>query len=79
VNGYPLLGVFWTTLWFFLFVAWMYVLIGIITDIFRSPDLSGWATALWVLFVMVFPWLGVVMYLIVRGDTLHNRYPAARS
>ena len=74
MDNYPLLNLFWTMLWFFLFVAWIYVLVGIISDVFRSPDLSGLAKALWTLFVIVLPWLGVVAYLIARGDNMHERY-----
>jgi hypothetical protein len=77
VSGYPLLNLFWTTLWFFLFVAWIYVLISIVADIFRSADLNGLSKALWVLFVIVLPWLGVVVYLIARGDNMHERYTSA--
>jgi len=53
MNDYPLLNLFWTMLWFFLFVAWIYLLIVVVTDIFRSDDLSGWGKALWVLFVVI--------------------------
>ncbi len=69
----PLLDLFWTTLWFFLFIAWIWLLISIIADIFRSDDLSGWAKALWILFVIVVPWLGVLIYLIARGDSMQER------
>ncbi|MET0642182.1 MAG: PLDc N-terminal domain-containing protein, partial [Jiangellaceae bacterium] len=66
MNDYPLLNLFWTMLWFFLFVAWIYLLIVVVTDIFRSDDLSGWGKALWVLFVVIVPWLGILVYLIAR-------------
>ena len=69
----PLLDLFWTMLWFFLFIAWIWLLISIITDIFRSDDLSGWAKALWILFVIIVPWLGALIYLIARGDTMQKR------
>lgn len=69
----PLLDLFWTTLWFFLFIAWIWVLISIVADIFRSDDMSGWAKALWGLFVIVVPWLGVLIYLIARGDSMQER------
>jgi Phospholipase_D-nuclease N-terminal len=71
---YPLLNLFWTMLWFFLLLAWFWVLVGVISDIFRSPNLSGWVKAGWTLFVIVLPWLGVVVYLIARGDHMHERY-----
>ena len=46
-SSYPLLDIFWTMLWFFLFLTWIWLLIAIFADIFRSPDLSGWGKALW--------------------------------
>jgi len=73
MNDYPLLNLFWTMLWFFLFVAWIYLLIVVVTDIFRSDDLSGWGKALWVLFVVIVPWLGILVYLIARGDKMSAR------
>jgi hypothetical protein len=76
MNDYPLLNLFWTMLWFFLFVAWIYLLIVIITDIFRSDDMSGWAKALWVLFILIIPFLGVLIYLIARGDKMSARAAA---
>jgi hypothetical protein len=63
----------WTMLWFFLWVAWIWLVVMIITDIFRSDDLSGWAKALWTLFVIVLPWLGILVYVIVRGDSMGRR------
>ena len=62
--------VFWSMLWFFLFVIWIWLLIGVFADIFRSQDLSGWGKALWTLFVIVLPYLGVFVYLIVRGHKM---------
>jgi hypothetical protein len=69
----PILDVFWSMLWFFLFIAWIWVLVAVIADTFRSDDLSGWAKALWVIFVMLIPWLGVLVYLIARGDKMADR------
>ena len=69
----PVLDVLWTMLIFFLFIAWIWVLISVIADIFRSDDLSGWAKALWVIFVIIIPWLGVLVYLIARGDSMAQR------
>ena len=60
-------------LWFFLFIAWIWLLFSIITDIFRSDDLSGWAKALWILFVIIVPWLGALIYLIARGGSMQER------
>ena len=67
---YPLLGVFWTTLWFFLFIAWLMVLFRVFADIFRSHDMGGFAKTLWVLFVLFVPFLGVLMYLLIRGHKM---------
>ena len=69
----PLLDLFWTMLWFFLLIAWIWLLISIITDIFRSDDLSGWTKALWTLFVIIVPWLGALIYLIARGGAMQER------
>jgi hypothetical protein len=62
--------VFWSMLWFFLFFIWIWLLIVVFGDIFRSRDLSGWAKALWVIFVVVLPYLGVFVYLIARGHKM---------
>jgi len=65
--------VFWDMLWFFLFVIWIWILISVFTDIFRSRDLGGGAKTLWVLFVILLPYLGVFVYLIARGGKMHER------
>jgi hypothetical protein len=64
--------VFLSFLWFFLFVVWIWLLIVVFTDIFRSPDLSGWGKALWTIFVIVLPYLGVFVYLIARGRKMQE-------
>jgi hypothetical protein len=64
--------VFWSMLWFFLFFIWIWLLIVIFGDIFRSPDLSGWGKALWSIFIIVLPYLGVLVYLIARGHKMHE-------
>jgi len=71
--SYPLLGAFWTICVIFLWVIWIWVLIWVFIDIFRSQDLSGWAKALWFLFVLFIPVIGVLVYLIARGDSMHDR------
>ena len=71
--SYPLLGAFWTILEIFLWVLWIWVLIYVFIDIFRSRDLSGWAKALWFIFVLFIPLIGVLVYLIARGDKMHER------
>jgi len=72
-SSYPLLNVFWSILIFFLWVIWIWVLIMVFFDIFRSRDLSGWAKAVWFVFVLLIPLIGVLVYLIVRGDKMHER------
>lgn len=62
--------VFWSFLWFFLWVIWFWLLIVIFSDIFRSRDLSGWGKALWTIFVVVLPYLGVLVYVIARGHKM---------
>jgi Short C-terminal domain len=71
--NYPLLNVFWTILEIFLWVIWIWILIWVFIDIFRSHDLPGWAKALWFLFVLFIPLVGVLVYLIVRGGSMHER------
>ena len=71
--SYPLLNIFWTMFEFFAWVAWLWVLIWVITDIFRSPDLSGGAKAGWFAFVFFIPLIGLLVYLIARGGEMHNR------
>ena len=68
-----LLQIFWSIFMFFLLVAWIWAVIGIISDVFRSNDLSGIAKGLWVLFIIVVPWLGVLSYLVIRGDGMQER------
>ncbi|HXN59699.1 MAG TPA: SHOCT domain-containing protein [Acidimicrobiales bacterium] len=70
---YPLGGVFLSMLYFFLFFIWIWILITVFMDIFRSPDLSGWLKALWSIFVIVLPFLGVFIYLIARGGKMQER------
>ena len=71
--SYPLLGAFWTILEVFLWVLWIWILIYVFIDIFRSRDLSGWAKALWFLFVLFIPLIGVLVYLIARGGKMQER------
>ena len=73
IRRYPLLNVFWSIFIFFLWVIWIWILISIFIDIFRSHDLSGWAKALWFLFVLFIPLIGVLVYLIARGGKMHER------
>ena len=70
---YPFLDVFWTMIIFFCWVAWIWVLIVIISDLFRRHDTSGWVKALWVIFLIVLPFLGVLIYLIANGSGMSRR------
>jgi ABC-type multidrug transport system fused ATPase/permease subunit len=72
-TSYPLLDAFLTMLWIFLFIIWIWLLIMVFSDIFRSRDLSGWGKALWVIGIIILPWLGVLIYLIARGGKMHER------
>ena len=71
-SSYPMAGVFWSIFIFFLWVIWIWILIWIFMDIFRSRDLSGGAKALWILFVIFLPMIGVLVYLIARGGKMHQ-------
>ncbi len=71
--SYPLLGAFWTILMIFLWVLWIWIVIYVFIDIFRSRDLSGWEKALWFVFVLILPLIGVLVYLIARGGKMHER------
>ncbi len=68
--GLGLLEIIWSIFVLFLLVAWVWVLISVVADIFRSKDLSGLSKALWVGFVIIIPWLGVLSYILVRGDRM---------
>jgi ABC-type multidrug transport system fused ATPase/permease subunit len=72
-SSYPLLNVFWSMFIFFLWIIWIWILITVFIDIFRSKDLSGGAKALWFLFVLFIPLIGVLVYLIARGGKMHER------
>jgi hypothetical protein len=69
----PLLDLFWSMLWIFIFFAWIWLVISIFIDIFRSDDLSGWGKAGWTIFVIILPLLGVLIYLIARGGEMQQR------
>ncbi|HVX20402.1 MAG TPA: SHOCT domain-containing protein [Acidimicrobiales bacterium] len=70
---YPLLDIFWTMLELFLFIVWIFLIVTIFMDIFRSHDMGGVAKFLWVLFIIVLPFLGAFVYLIARGGGMHER------
>jgi len=70
---YPLLNVFWTIIIVFAWVAWFWVLIIVISDLFSRHDIGGWAKALWMLFVIVVPFLGIFIYVISQGKGMGER------
>jgi ABC-type multidrug transport system fused ATPase/permease subunit len=72
-SSYPILDAFLTMLYFFLFIIWIWLLIMVFIDIFRSHDIGGLAKALWVIFIIILPFLGVFVYLIARGGKMHER------
>jgi len=70
---YPFLDVLWTMIIFFAWVIWIWILISILADLFRRHDVSGWSKALWVIFLILLPFLGVLIYLIVNGKGMAER------
>jgi Phospholipase_D-nuclease N-terminal/Short C-terminal domain len=75
-SSYPVLDAFLTMLYFFLFIIWIWLLITVFIDVFRSRDMGGGAKALWCIFVIILPFLGVFVYLIARGGKMHERAAA---
>ena len=71
-SSYPLLNAFWTMFIFFIWILWFFLLFRIIFDIFRSHDMGGGVKALWLIFVIILPFLGVFVYLIARGDKMRD-------
>ena len=72
-DNYPLLNLFLTMLYFFLWVAWIFLLFRIITDLFRDRTLSGGWKAVWIVVLLLFPFLGALVYLIARGGGMADR------
>jgi hypothetical protein len=68
-----LLGAFWTMFWFFIWILWFILLFRVFGDMFRSRDMSGWAKAVWLIFVILVPFLGVFVYLIAHGNAMSQR------
>jgi len=71
--GYPLLNALWTMVVFFLWIMFIWLLVTVWTDIFRRDDIDGWAKALWTVFTLLVPFLGVFVYLIVQGRAMQER------
>jgi hypothetical protein len=72
-DDFGLWEVFVSMFWFMLLFAWIWLLIVILSDLFRDRDLSGWGKAVWVLFIIILPWLGALVYLIARGSSMNER------
>ena len=70
---YPFLNIFWTMIIFFCWVIWIWMLVVILSDVFRRHDKSGWGKALWVVFLIVLPFLGVLVYLIANSSGMAER------
>jgi hypothetical protein len=70
---YPFMDVLWTMIIFFFWVIWIWIVITVLIDIFRRDDIGGWAKAAWVIFVVILPWLGVLVYLIAQHDGMQER------
>ena len=70
---YPFLDILWTMFIFFLFVIWIWILITVFTDVFRRKDIGGGSKALWIIFVILLPYLGVLVYLIANHDGMADR------
>lgn len=71
--NYPLLDTFLTMLWFFLWVLWLFLVFRVVVDVFRDDTLSGGAKAGWLIFILILPFVGVLAYLIARGDGMGRR------
>ena len=72
-SSYPFLDVLWSMVIFFAFVIWIWLLITVFADIFRRHDTSGWAKALWIIFIIVVPYLGVLIYIIAEHKGMAER------
>src|SRR4051794_22484491 len=70
---YPFIDIFWSTIIFFFWVIWIWIVITVLIDVFRRDDIGGFAKALWVIFVVILPWLGVLIYLIIEHDGMRDR------
>jgi uncharacterized membrane protein YcjF (UPF0283 family) len=70
---YPFLDVLWTMILFFAWVAWLWIVVTVFVDLFRRDDIGGWGKAGWVVFVIVLPFLGVLIYLIAQHDGMQER------
>ncbi len=72
-TSYPFLNILWTTLVVFAWVIFIWIAITVLIDVFRRRDISGWGKAAWVIFVVILPWIGVLVYLIANHDGMAER------
>ena len=72
-SSYPFLNILWSMLIFFAWVIFIWIAITVLMDVFRRHDISGWAKAAWTVFVVILPWLGVLVYLIANHDSMAER------
>ena len=72
-TSYPFLNILWTTLIVFAWVIFIWIAITVLIDVFRRRDISGWGKAAWVIFVVILPWIGVLVYLIANHDGMAER------
>ena len=70
---YPFMDVFWSMIIFFFWLIWIWIVVTVLVDIFRRSDIGGFAKAAWVIFVIIVPWLGVLIYLIAQHDGMRER------
>ena len=70
---YPFLDIFWTMIIFFSWVIWIWMVIAVLADVFGRHDVSGWGKAAWVIFIIVLPFLGVLVYLIANSSKMAER------
>ena len=73
LSDHPFLEVLWSGFLIFLWVGWIFLVVLVLMDIFRRHDTSGWSKALWVIAIVIVPWLGVLVYLITQGDAMGQR------
>ena len=73
LTDHPFLDVLWSGFLIFRWVGWIFLVVLVLMDIFRRHDTSGWSKALWVIAIVIVPWLGVLVYLITQGDSMGQR------
>lgn len=72
-SDYPFMDVFWSMIIFFFWLIWIWIVVTVLVDIFRRSDIGGFSKAAWVIFVIILPWLGVLIYLIAQHDGMRER------